>query len=323
MGIDLATFLSTYGAVMDGDLLSWSIGGPPSSSLVSPLAGLIGRPEGISGSHNKYESDASPTRGDLYQYGNDYEVVISQFQGLYALQANETEETSNYDLDVLTNWRVTRFQQSIDENPYFFNAPFSGLLVQPAAYTFIYRFMANHSAEYPEGRLSQSVLKCFFSITGDSALEFVYTAGYERIPDNWYRRAIGDEYTIVYYNLDLNLAALANPQFLSIGGNLGKKNSFTGVDITNLTGGVYNLDTLTQGNNLICLAFEVAVQQSPDILENIFTEPSAAQALLDSAFGNATSGLGCPQLNSIQQRQFSDYPGYTKLSAQGSYRRRM
>jgi hypothetical protein len=66
MGTDLATFLAVYGAVMDGDLVSWSIGGPPTSSLLSSI-GLLGQPQGISGSHNKYESDASPTRPDLYE----------------------------------------------------------------------------------------------------------------------------------------------------------------------------------------------------------------------------------------------------------------
>ena len=66
MGTDLAAFLSVYGAVFDGDLTSWSIGGPPSSGLLSSL-GLLGAPQGISGSHNKYESDASPTRPDLYE----------------------------------------------------------------------------------------------------------------------------------------------------------------------------------------------------------------------------------------------------------------
>jgi hypothetical protein len=64
MGIDLATFLAVYGAVIDGDLISWSIGGPPPTTS---LTGLLAQPQGISGSHNKYESDVSPTRGDLYE----------------------------------------------------------------------------------------------------------------------------------------------------------------------------------------------------------------------------------------------------------------
>lgn len=66
MGTDLATFLAVYGAVFDGDLTSWSIGGRPPAGLLSSI-GLLGKPQGISGSHNKYESDVSPTRPDLYE----------------------------------------------------------------------------------------------------------------------------------------------------------------------------------------------------------------------------------------------------------------
>jgi hypothetical protein len=66
MSLDLATALAIYGAVYSGDLTSWSIGGPPDPGLLSSL-GLLGSPQGISNSHNKYEGDASPTRGDLYQ----------------------------------------------------------------------------------------------------------------------------------------------------------------------------------------------------------------------------------------------------------------
>lgn len=73
MGLDLATFLSTYGTVMDGNPLGvppgWSIGGPPTNTglLGGIVGGLLGTPQGISGSHNKYETDSSPTRGDLYE----------------------------------------------------------------------------------------------------------------------------------------------------------------------------------------------------------------------------------------------------------------
>lgn len=67
MGVDLAAFLAAFGAVYDGDGTSWSIGGPPTASQIGGLSGLLGQSYGISGSHNKYESDASPTRGDLYQ----------------------------------------------------------------------------------------------------------------------------------------------------------------------------------------------------------------------------------------------------------------
>lgn len=142
MGADLATFRSVYGAVIDGDLTSWSIGGAPPGGVLSSL-GLLSQPGGISNSHNKYESDVSPTRGDLYEYGNDYSLVMSQFEALFSQQPDAA--TANYNLSVLTNFRARQFQESISTNPYFFNGPFFGVGVQPAAYTFMYRFMANHS----------------------------------------------------------------------------------------------------------------------------------------------------------------------------------
>lgn len=167
MGLDLGGFLAVYGSIFDGNLVSYSIGGPD-PSVVSSL--LLGEPQGLSGSHNKYEGDVSPMRGDLYQYGNDYLVQVKQFQEFYDLGKAD----DNYDLDTLTAYRVTRFQESVSENPYFFNAPFSGIIASPAAWSFVYRFMANKSAEYPEGRLDGAVLKSFYSITGDDG-NFQYT----------------------------------------------------------------------------------------------------------------------------------------------------
>lgn len=71
MGLELATWLSTYSAVMAGDLTSVSIGGTPPrrAGLLGGLGtglGLFGQPQGLSHSHNRFEADVSPTRGDLY-----------------------------------------------------------------------------------------------------------------------------------------------------------------------------------------------------------------------------------------------------------------
>lgn len=111
--------------------------------------------------------------------GNDYKVIISQFEELY----DQPLGPNGYDLTSLTPFRASRFQQSIDNNPYFFNGPFTGVLVQPAAYTFIYRFMSNKSAEYPEGYLNGDVLKSFFSITGDKG-NFQWKEGYGEYSTN-------------------------------------------------------------------------------------------------------------------------------------------
>ena len=305
MGVDLATLLATYGAVFDGDLVSWSIGGP---TPVVSLAGLLGESQGISGAHNKYEGDGSATRGDLYQYGNDYLLQLSQFQALYDLGKAD----DNYDVGILSSYRATRFQESIDNNPYFFYAPFAGIVAQPGAWLFISQLMANKSAEYPEGRLTGDVLKTFFSITGDDG-NFTYTPGYERIPDNWYTRHPSDPYTLGDTVLDATEnMLLPHPEFGSIGGNTGTTNSFVGLDPENLTGGIYTASNLAQGNNLFCYGLELTIQQTPDILAGLFTDISAAQDEIGSVLNNATESLGCPKLNNIDKDQFQQFPGYTQ-----------
>lgn len=316
MGVDLALFLSTYGAVIDGDLTSWSIGGPPGGSGLLP--GLLSPPQGISGSHNKYETDGSPTRGDLYQYGNDFLLQLSQFKDLYNKQAGVDDSAANYDLDLLNNFRAERIAQSKANNPYFFSAPFAGVAVQPAAYTFIYRFMANKSAEHPEGVLNKEVLKSFFAISGDDN-NLQYNPGNERIPDNWYKRAIGDEYSIPFYALDLNSAALQHPEFLEIGGNTGKVNSFVGVDVGDLTGGVFNAGNLLQGNNLACFGYQAGIQAAPDLLKGLVSDITGAVNEITSSLGNTLNVLNCPVLKTYDENQFSQFPGYTKLKSDGSY----
>lgn len=308
MGLDLATFLAVYGAVFDGDLTKWSIGGSPPEGLLSSI-GLLGKPGGLSNSHNKYESDVSPTRGDLYEFGNAYKVQIDQFQQLYT----SPQGPNGYDLSTLSDFRAKRFQQSMDNNPDFFNGPFSGVAVQPAAYTFIYRFMGNKSAEYPEGYLDEDVLKSFFSITGDSG-SFTWNEGQERIPDNWYKRAIGDEYTIPFFMTDLLAAALEHPEFLDVGGNLGKVDTFAGVDISDLTGGVFNEKNLLQGNNAGCFALQFSQQAAPDILKGLFGTITSPLAKLNDALGNVLSSLDCPKLEKIDTTQLNQFPG-----SKGSY----
>jgi hypothetical protein len=238
--------------------------------------------------------------------GNDYKVILSQFEEMYAQPLGP----NGYDLSSLTPFRASRFQQSIDNNPRFFNAPFSGVLVQPAAYTFIYRFMSNKSEEYPEGYLDGDVLKSFFAISGEPG-SFTWTEGYERIPDNWYKRAIGDEYTIPYFNVDLLAAAARYPQFLDVGGNTGETNTFTGVDLEDLTGGVYNTQTLGQGDNAACFAFQFSQQAAPDLLKGLFSSITEPLSQLNNALSSVFSELSCPQLESIDTSQFSNYPGAT------------
>ncbi|CZT46035.1 related to oxidase [Rhynchosporium secalis] len=315
MSLDLGLFLAVYGTIMDGNPLSltpgWSIGGPPSNpsqqNLLGNVLGLLGTPQGISGSHNKYETDASPTRGDLYQYGNAYKLQVSQFQTLFDLQPDAA--TANYNMEVMAKERKITFERSIAENPYFFYGPFTGLAVSQAAHTFIYRFMSNKTAENPEGVLNQEVLKSFFAISGESG-NFTYNPGHERIPENWYKRAIGDEYSILFLNTDTLYFASQYPNTLTIGGNTGTVNTFTPLNFRDLTGGVFNATTLLEDNNLACFAYQAASLTAPDLLKGLYRDITKPLAMLNNATKNALVNLRCPELASIDANQFGKYPGY-------------
>lgn len=182
--------------------------------------------------------------------------------------------------------------------------------------------MSNKSAEYPAGKLNGDVLNSFFSVSKDADGNLVHTPGYERIPDNWYKRAIGDEYSIPFLQADTLLAAAKYPKFLDVGGNTGTTNSFVGVDVSDITGGVFNSASLAQGNNLACMAMQYAVQASPDLIQCSKVLGSAASAIsaLTSQLGSSIASLSCPQLKEIDNTQFDKFPGYTGLDCQtGTY----
>ncbi|GAM90122.1 hypothetical protein ANO11243_081620 [Dothideomycetidae sp. 11243] len=232
---------------------------------------------------------------------------MSQFQQLYDLgKAN-----NDYSLQLLTDFRATRFQQSISNNPNFFYGPFTGVLVTPAAYTFIYRFMSNKSEAYPEGKLDGEVLKSFFAITGNDG-NFKYNPGYEKIPDNWYTRNAADPYTIPYLEADALDAGLQHPEFLIPGGNTGTNNSYLGVNPSDLSGGVINAGNLLTGDNAFCLAYQATVESLPDMLSGLVSSVAADVAKLTASFNSAFGSLSCPKITNIDESQFSKYPGYVK-----------
>ena len=95
-----------------------------------------------------------------------------------------------------------------------------------------------------------------------------------------------------------------------MGGNTGTVNSFTGIDVGNLTGGVYNAQTLLQGNNLLCFAFQAAQQGIPSVLSGIVSNIAPVVALLNQWVSPVTSLLDCPALLTFNQSAFNQYPGY-------------
>ena len=99
---------------------------------------------------------------------------------------------------------------------------------------------ANKSAAYPEGFLDRNTLKSFYAMTGTDDSNMVYTPGFERIPNNWYTRAIGDPYDVPLVDQDLTMLFAQNQQLDAFGGNTGTVNSFTGLNVANLTVSTFN-----------------------------------------------------------------------------------
>lgn len=312
MGIDIGTFLAVYGTAFDGDSIStdpgFSIGGPATSEEILGV-GLLGTPSGLSDSHNNYEADTSPTRGDLYVVGNDYLLQVDRFQEYYDALPENTPAPDQY--AALFPFRQAQFNNSVATNPDFFFPQFAGVFVSPAGYAFPPRMMANHSAEYPSGYLDKASFMTFFAVTGESGA-FEYTPGWERIPNNFYRRPLSDPYTLPDFILDVLAFGLLDPRLLSIGGNTGTPNSFTGLDVSDLTDGVFDGATLAQGNNLECFILQLVQAEAPTAVAALYEDVTAAlQPLAESISGNL-AGLGCPQLGAVNAGMYDVYPGYAK-----------
>ncbi|KAH8201371.1 hypothetical protein TruAng_004454 [Truncatella angustata] len=315
MGLDLGGILSVVGTVFTGNPISlspgFSIGGPSQSSqnILGGL-GLLGTPGGLIGSHNKYEGDASGTRGDLYLTGNNFHVQRNQFIDYYYSIPEDTPSARQY--TALGQLHYQRFLHSKNNNPYFFYAPFAGILVTPASYSFPTRMMANHSEQYPHGYLSRQNFADFFGVQGNDRSNFVVKQGWERIPDNWYRRPIGDDFSLVAFLLDVVEHSLEYPALLAIGGNTGTPNSFALVDVGNLTGGVYNSVNLLDPAKLECFVLQLLMTQIPDFVGSLFANVSAAAAPLLDRIVQTLAGAVCPQLQEVHTELFNKYPGYTK-----------
>ncbi|KAF6803852.1 oxidase [Colletotrichum musicola] len=315
MGIELSTILGVMGTVFVGNPLSlnpgFSIGYTPSGSqnIIGNVLGLLGTPRGLNGSHNIIEGDSSNTRGDLYVTGDASTMVMEQFQSFYDMSSEE----GNYDFDLFVDRMAIRFHETVATNPNFYYGPFTGMIARNAGYLFACRLFANHSAENPTGVLNKATLKSFFAVSGEDG-NLTYNKGWERIPENWYRTPV--EYGLVPLNQDLVALIAKYPELGSIGGNMGKVNSFAGVDLSDLTGGVLNLTKLLEGNNLLCFVFEILETATPNSLSTIFSIVDVPLRLVTDTVGAAILNLACPAFKdmTVGGKRFDEgikaqYPG--------------
>jgi len=141
------------------------------------------------------------------------------------------------------------------------------------------------------GRTAKEVFKSFFAVVTENG-QLVYKKGNERIPENWYRTPV--DYTLAALNLDIVDWVRKHPVLGSVGGNLGRVNSFAGVDVRDVTGGVLNSAALLQGNNLMCLALEAVKTFAPNSLSSLFRVLEVPLGLVNDAVLGPLLSLDCP-----------------------------
>lgn len=207
--------------------------------------------------------------------------------------------------------------------------------------------MSNHTAEEPDGYLNENIFKTFFSVTGTYP-NYKWVPGHETFPkvslrhgstymvhlkltdsQNWYRRPSAQQYTAalgVFGDLASEFAAY--PDSFRFGGNTNGKrvktqrkesfanflfpgvNTYTGIDLTNFTGGVFNGQNLLDPTNLACFAYQNIQMGLPDVLSaNPFT--TAATALLNTHIGSAFGSLTCPGVAKFNNNDLPPYKGRT------------
>ncbi|PWN51383.1 hypothetical protein IE53DRAFT_52592 [Violaceomyces palustris] len=327
VGYDLALALNAYAVVFNGNLLdlTWSIGGPYGSSGLGAITNLLtnSEPKGIN-AHNIYEGDASIVRQDYYAPGANHDnvhVYLPYFEDLLKLGGNDaTEGKDVYNAELMLQHKANRWHESVATNPLFFNSAFGGLVVTTAAERFVAEFAANNTADengYNRIYLDEKNLLAFFSVTKDANGKLTYTPGHERLLDGWYRRPLAAQFGLEDIVLTLLNAAKIDPSLLSVGGNAGQVNTFTGVNVGDLTGGVYNLETLLNNPQaLSCYLYQIGVEELiPTQLGGLY---KVLGTVLDFVGKNiagpwkkvATAGNNpCDSFNSNIKEAYAKYPG--------------
>jgi len=93
---------------------------------------------------------------------------------------------------------------------------------------------------------------------------------------------------------------LKYPVLASIGGNTGKVDTFTGLDLEDITGGVLNAVTLLEGNNLVCFVLQIVKTFSPNSLSSLFKTLEAPLKLVSDAVLDPLLSLNCPAFKDME-----------------------
>jgi hypothetical protein len=145
------------------------------------------------------------TRDDLYVTGNAWTMNMDHFLDLH----DRADSNGVISMDLIAEQAARRFDHSVATNPNFYYGPVTGMVSRNAGILFLGRLLSNHTAEHPDGILTQDIFRKFFGVYKNARGTLEYRQGHETIPENWYRKPV--EYGLVPLNLDLVSWVMKHP----------------------------------------------------------------------------------------------------------------
>lgn len=142
----------------------------------------------------------------------------------------------------------------------------------------------------------------FFSYSRDENGALQYTYGHERIPDNWYRRANDNPWTLTDIVVSTAQQCESYPSNCKVGGNTGEVNSvrtlkarshrcsclkhadlllqFDGFDLGDITGGFINAaEDLQDPQRMGCFIAQAIRADTPSFLDKVFSGAALTNVL--------------------------------------------
>lgn len=130
---------------------------------------------------------------------------MTLFRDLY----DRADSNGVISMDLLADQAARRWEDSVAHNPDFYYGPVTGMVSRNAGYFFLGRLLSNHTAQAPEGILTQGVFKSFFAVEVDGSGNMQYRPGHEKIPENWYRVTM--DYGLAALNMDIVSWVMKHP----------------------------------------------------------------------------------------------------------------